>query len=67
MCASWRDGKADSKGDRETRDTKERDTEARERGCNAVVGVDIDYENVTVGSSGSMLMVSASGTAVVVR
>ena len=35
---------------------------ATERGANAVVGVDIDYE--TVGSQGSMLMVSVSGTAV---
>lgn len=31
-------------------------------GANAVVGIDLDYE--TVGSNGSMLMVSASGTAV---
>lgn len=31
-------------------------------GANAIVGVDIDYE--VVGSNGSMLMVSASGTAV---
>jgi len=31
-------------------------------GANAVVGVDIDYE--TMGGSGSMLMVSVSGTAV---
>ena len=31
-------------------------------GANAVVGVDLDYE--TVGDSGSMLMVTASGTAV---
>ena len=38
---------------------------ATELGANAVVGVDIDYE--TVGSSGSMLMVSVSGTAVVVE
>ena len=37
---------------------------AAEKGANAVVGVDIDYE--TVGSNGSMLMVSVSGTAVVV-
>ena len=36
---------------------------ALEAGANAVVGVDIDYE--TVGGSGSMLMVSVSGTAVV--
>ncbi len=32
-------------------------------GATAVVGVDLDYE--TIGSNGSMLMVSASGTAVV--
>ena len=31
-------------------------------GANAVVGIDLDYE--VVGHSGSMLMVSASGTAV---
>ena len=37
---------------------------AAELGANAVVGVDIDYE--TVGSNGSMLMVTVSGTAVVV-
>lgn len=33
-------------------------------GANAVIGVDLDYE--TVGSNGSMLMVTASGTAVVI-
>ena len=33
-------------------------------GGNAVVGVDLDYE--VLGNSGSMLMVSASGTAVIV-
>jgi len=32
-------------------------------GANAVVGVDLDYE--VIGQNGSMLMVSASGTAVV--
>lgn len=37
---------------------------ATELGANAVVGVDLDYE--TVGANGSMLMVSASGTAVVI-
>lgn len=37
--------------------------EARSRGANAVIGVDLDYE--TVGKEGSMLMVCASGTAVV--
>jgi len=30
-----------------------------------VVGIDIDYE--TVGKDGSMLMVSVSGTAVIIR
>ena len=35
---------------------------ATKLGGNAVVGVDLDYE--VIGSNGSMLMVSASGTAV---
>lgn len=35
---------------------------AQALGANAVVGVDLDYE--VIGSNGSMLMVSASGTAV---
>ncbi len=39
-------------------------TEAAALGANAIIGLDLDYE--TVGQSGSMLMVSASGTAVVV-
>ena len=37
---------------------------AAETGANAVVSVDLDYE--TVGTNGSMLMVTVSGTAVVV-
>jgi len=36
-------------------------------GANAVVGVDLDYESIGTGSGGNMLMVSASGTAVVVE
>ncbi len=36
-------------------------------GANAVVGVDLDYETIGVGSTGNMLMVSASGTAVVLE
>lgn len=36
--------------------------EAKKLGADAVVGVDLDYE--TLGQGGSMLMVSASGTAV---
>ena len=43
---------------------KELEQRAREKGANAVVGVDLDYE--TVGKSGSMLMVVCSGTAVVI-
>ena len=35
---------------------------ARKLGANAVVGVDLDYE--VIGANGSMLMVSASGTAI---
>ena len=38
--------------------------EARRLGGNAVVAIDLDYE--VLGSNGSMLMVSASGTAVVI-
>ena len=38
---------------------------AAELGCNAVIGVDIDYE--TLGAKGGMLMVTASGTAVIVE
>lgn len=34
-------------------------------GANAVVGIDLDYE--TVGANGSMLMVSITGTAVLVE
>ena len=36
--------------------------EARALGADAVIGVDLDYE--VIGQGGSMLMVSASGTAV---
>ena len=43
----------------------EMQAEARELGANAVVAVDIDYETIAVGNGGGMLMVSASGTAIV--
>jgi uncharacterized protein YbjQ (UPF0145 family) len=39
--------------------------QARHLGANASVSIDIDYE--TIGASSSMLMVSASGTAMVVE
>lgn len=38
--------------------------QAKELGAHAVVGVDLDYENIQMGGGGGMLMVSASGTAV---
>jgi uncharacterized protein YbjQ (UPF0145 family) len=41
----------------------EMEAEAARLGADAVIGIDIDYE--TVGDKGSMLMVSATGTAVV--
>jgi len=40
-------------------------SQAAQMGASAVVGVDLDYE--TIGQGSSMLMVSASGTAVVVE
>lgn len=38
---------------------------AKELGANAIVGLDLDYE--VLGASNGMLMVSASGTAVVIE
>jgi uncharacterized protein YbjQ (UPF0145 family) len=38
---------------------------ATKLGANAIVGIDLDYE--TLGEGGSMLMVCASGTAVVIE
>lgn len=52
---------------RQAKDTaiKEMEEQAARLGANAVIGVDLDYE--TVGGSGSMLMVTATGTAVVIE
>ena len=49
---------------REAKDTalKELRERAMQLGANAVIGIDLDYE--TVGANGSMLMVTAAGTAV---
>lgn len=41
---------------------REMQQDAENRGANAIVGVDIDYE--VIGQQGSMMMVSVSGTAV---
>ncbi len=38
--------------------------QAAAMGANAIIAVDLDYENIQVGQGGGMLMVSASGTAV---
>ncbi len=43
----------------------EMQAEAQRLGANAVIGVDLDYENL--GAQGGMLMVCASGTAVKVE
>jgi uncharacterized protein YbjQ (UPF0145 family) len=37
---------------------------ARSMGANAVIGVDLDYETISIGEGGGMMMVAASGTAV---
>ena len=52
------------KSTRQAKETalQEMSEQAQRMGANAVIGIDIDYE--TVGSSGSMLMVTACGTAV---
>ena len=52
---------------RQAKDTAIREIEeqAARLGANAVIGVDLDYE--TVGGSGSMLMVTATGTAVTIE
>ena len=44
---------------------EEMQEQAKNLGANAIVGIDIDYE--TIGTNSSMLMVSASGTAVVLE
>ena len=52
---------------RQAKDTaiREMEEQAARLGANAVIGVDLDYE--TVGGSGSMLMVTATGTAVTIE
>ena len=43
----------------------EMEQRATQMGANAIIGVDLDYE--TVGDSGSMLMVTTAGTAVIIE
>lgn len=53
---------------REAKDTAllEMQQQAKRAGANAVIGVDLDYESIQTGSGSNMLMVTASGTAVVI-
>ena len=46
---------------------QEMEAEAEALGANAVVGVDLDYETIGIGQGGNMLLVSVSGTAVLVE
>ena len=42
----------------------EMQAQAEALGANAIVGIDLDYETIQLGKGSSMLMVTASGTAV---
>src|SRR6187549_796805 len=46
---------------------REMEQQAAQMGANAVIGIDLDYETIQIGNGGGMMMVSASGTAVVLR
>ena len=67
VFATWWVGGSYEEVLREAKETalREMQDNARAMGANAVIGVDLDYE--TVGGSGSMLMVTACGTAVTVE
>jgi uncharacterized protein YbjQ (UPF0145 family) len=39
--------------------------QAHALGANAILGVDVDYQEISMGNGGGMLMVAATGTAVV--
>jgi uncharacterized protein YbjQ (UPF0145 family) len=45
----------------------EMEQQAAQMGANAVIAIDLDYETIQIGNGGGMMMVSASGTAVVLR
>ncbi len=51
---------------REAKDTALREMveQAQSLGANAVIGIDIDYETISIPNGGGMLMVAVSGTAV---
>jgi uncharacterized protein YbjQ (UPF0145 family) len=46
---------------------REMEQQAAQMGANAVIAIDLDYETIQIGNGGGMMMVSASGTAVVLR
>jgi uncharacterized protein YbjQ (UPF0145 family) len=46
---------------------QEMENECEALGGNAIIGMDLDYESLQIGQGGSMLMVSANGTAVRLR
>ncbi len=45
---------------------RELEEQAKDLGANAIVGIDLDYENIAINNGGAMLMVSVSGTAVTI-
>ncbi|MGA7954702.1 MAG: heavy metal-binding domain-containing protein [Gloeobacterales cyanobacterium] len=46
---------------------EEMQDEAAKMGANAVIAVDLDYETISISGGGDMLMVTASGTAVILE
>lgn len=46
---------------------EEMTAQAAELGANAILSIDLDYETIMLGEGGGMLMVAASGTAVVYK
>ncbi len=46
---------------------EEMQNEASKMGANAVIAVDLDYETISISGGGDMLMVAASGTAVILN
>lgn len=46
---------------------REMSEQAERLGANAIVGIDIDYESISLSEGSAMLMITASGTAVVVQ
>lgn len=46
---------------------EEMQNEAAKMGANAVIAVDLDFETISISGGGDMLMVAASGTAVILE